>query len=207
MCGTRDSIFNGSGQSRDSHVDRWDQCVGSHFQSRGWMVCQTFGEGCPCCNSCASFNTSGQNYGVIHSIHQGEGAKQRDALVPMLFSSGQHGARKSIQDSLQDDKHLFAHLDDLHVVCSPKRVAPIFKIIAQTLVSERTRTPECGEAKDLQRNRGSESSASQSVTRNFWRLSFGRPQRSTVCCTNGFCTSRISRVRGSCSSSARTTEP
>ena len=148
------------------------------------------------------------DYGVTHCVQQGEGGEQGDALMPMLYSLGQHGALESIQDSLFDDEHFFAYLDGLYVVCSPQRVAPIFKIIAQALeehariqvhlgktqvwnleviihqdatfykplLSERTRMPECGEAKDLQRNRGSEFWASQSVTWNSWRLSFGRPQ-------------------------------
>ena len=56
-----------------------------------------------------------------HVIHQGR-------KMPMLCSSGQHGARQSIQDSLQDDEHLFACLDGLHVVCFPERVASIHKL-------------------------------------------------------------------------------
>ena len=53
--------------------------------------------------------------------------------MPMLYSLGQHGALESIQDSLLDDEHLFAYLDDLYVVCSPERVAAIFKIIDEAL--------------------------------------------------------------------------
>ena len=71
--------------------------------------------------------------GVTHFIHQGEGGEHGDALMPMLHSSGQHGALESIHDSLLDDEHLFANLDDLYVVCSPERVATIFKIIEEAL--------------------------------------------------------------------------
>ena len=42
--------------------------------------------------------------------------------MPMLYSLGQHGALESIENSFQDDEHLFAYLDDLYVVCSPERV-------------------------------------------------------------------------------------
>ena len=81
-----------------------------------------------------ALNTSGQTITVsLIDIHQGEGGEQGDALLPMLYSLGQHGALESIQESLRDDEHLFAHLDDLYVVCSPERVAPIFKIITQAL--------------------------------------------------------------------------
>ena len=81
-----------------------------------------------------ALNTSGQTITVsLTDIHQGEGSERGDALLPMLYSLGQHGALESIQESLRDDEHLFAHLDDLSVVCSPKRVAPIFKIITQAL--------------------------------------------------------------------------
>ena len=37
----------------------------------------------------------------MHSIHQGEGGEQGDALMPLLFSLG------------------FAFLDDIYVLCPP----------------------------------------------------------------------------------------
>ena len=130
--------------------------------------------------------------------------------MPMLYSLGQHGVLESIQDSLLVDEHLFAYLDDLYVVCSPKRVAAIFKIINEALEayariqmhlgvrqiisrmrpSEWTQTPEFGEVKDLQQNRGSEFWASRSVTSILWRPSSVAPPRSTEFCTNGSCKCR-----------------
>ena len=78
------------------------------------------------------------DFGVNHVIHQGEGGEQGDALMPMLYSLGQHEALMSVQDSLLPDEKLFAYLDDLYVVCAPERVVPIFKLFAQAL-EEHTR--------------------------------------------------------------------
>ena len=71
--------------------------------------------------------------GVTHVIHQGEGGEQGDALMPMLYVLGQHGALASIQESLLLGEHLFAYHDDLYVVCSPERVGPIYKIVEDAL--------------------------------------------------------------------------
>ena len=71
--------------------------------------------------------------GVTHVIHQGEGGEQGDALMPMLYALGQHGALESIQESPLPDEHLFAYHDDLYVVCSPERVGPIYKIVEDVL--------------------------------------------------------------------------
>ena len=53
--------------------------------------------------------------------------------MPMLHTFGKHGTLQSIQDSLQDDEFLFASLDDLHVVCCPECVVPIYKFVEQAL--------------------------------------------------------------------------
>ena len=39
----------------------------------------------------------------------GEGGEQGDALMPMLYALGQHGALLSLQDFLLPDEHLFAY--------------------------------------------------------------------------------------------------
>ena len=62
-----------------------------------------------------------------------EGGEQGDALMPMLYALGQHGALLSLQDFLLPDEHLFAHLDDMYVVCLPDRVGPIFKHLQEAL--------------------------------------------------------------------------
>ena len=58
--------------------------------------------------------------GDTHLIEQGEGGEQGDPLMPLLFSLGQHSALQSLQSFLLPGEQLFAHLDDLFVVCSPE---------------------------------------------------------------------------------------
>ena len=60
--------------------------------------------------------------GSVHIIHQGEGGEQGDPLMPMLFELGKHQALRSVQHFLRSDERLFAHLDDIYVVCCPERV-------------------------------------------------------------------------------------
>ena len=73
------------------------------------------------------------DYGDNHVILQGEGGEQGDALMPMLYSLGQHGALQEVQDSLMPDEYLFAYLDDIYVVCPPERVSAIYKLLGQAL--------------------------------------------------------------------------
>ena len=160
--------------TRQSHVDRKDQCVRSHFQSRDFewsvkrsgrvsvlpFVRQFYAEP-------SYFKTD--DYGVTYSIHQGEGGEQADTLMPMLYSSGQHGLRNRSRTLGKTIEHLFACLDDLYVICSPERVDPPSSrsslkrwrttrgsksiwaknndqhaTFNKPLLSERTRTPESG---------------------------------------------------------------
>ena len=51
--------------------------------------------------------------GEVHSIHQGEGGEQGDALMPLLFSLGQHAALEAISRRLRLGEGLFACLDDI----------------------------------------------------------------------------------------------
>ena len=67
--------------------------------------------------------------GVVHEVHQGEGDEQGDALMPALFSLGQHSAFVAVQEQLGPDERLFAFLDDIYVTSSPNRVVPIFNIL------------------------------------------------------------------------------
>ena len=55
--------------------------------------------------------------------------EQGDALMPALFSVGQHSALVAMQEQLGPDERLFAFLDDIHVPSSPNRVVPIFNIL------------------------------------------------------------------------------
>ena len=67
--------------------------------------------------------------GDLHQIEQGEGGKQGDALMPLLFSLGQHQALEAVQRQLLPDERLLAFLDDICTVTSPERVGPVYKIL------------------------------------------------------------------------------
>ena len=60
--------------------------------------------------------------GEVHEIAQGEGGVQGDRLMPLLFSLGQHAALAAANARLEGGKRLFAYLDDIYVICSPRRV-------------------------------------------------------------------------------------
>ena len=64
---------------------------------------------------------------------QGEGGEQGDALMPLLFSLGQHGALKAVARSLEEGERLFAFLDDLYVLCRPDRVQAVHRTMVQEL--------------------------------------------------------------------------
>ena len=71
---------------------------------------------------------------IVHSIPQGEGGKQGDPLMPLLFSLGQHRALQAVAAQLQDGEKLFAFLDDKYAVCPrPDRVLPVHAIIHREL--------------------------------------------------------------------------
>ena len=73
--------------------------------------------------------------GVSHTIRQGEGGEQGDALMPLLFALGQHRALVAIQSELQDGE--FAYLDDICTVVPPDRLGAV-RFNATTFVSECT---------------------------------------------------------------------
>ena len=80
------------------------------------------------------------NLGTVHEVEQGEGGEQGDALMPLLFSLGQHDALRTVQSSLQREEQLFAFLDDICVVCKPRRVGVVHTILENTLASQCTQT-------------------------------------------------------------------
>ena len=49
-----------------------------------------------------------EDEGVVHEIPQGEGGEQGDALMPALFSLGQHSALEAIQARLRPSERLMA---------------------------------------------------------------------------------------------------
>ena len=67
--------------------------------------------------------------GTVHSIPQGEGREQGDAMMPLLYALGQHKALVNIAAQLKESEKLLAFLDDIYVVCQPDRVGIIFETI------------------------------------------------------------------------------
>ena len=66
-------------------------------------------------------------------IPQVEGGERGDPLMPLLFSLGQHSAQNAVTSRLEESERLFAYLDDLHVMCDPKRVAEAHSILDKEL--------------------------------------------------------------------------
>ncbi len=71
--------------------------------------------------------------GQAHRIPQGEGGEQGDALMPLLYALGQHGALEAIKSRLLPGERLFAFLDDLYVAAMPERIVEIYGILEQEL--------------------------------------------------------------------------
>ena len=60
--------------------------------------------------------------GTVHTIHQGDGGEQGDAMMPLLFCLGQHAALEATQRGLNPNEKLFASLDDLCLLSKLDRV-------------------------------------------------------------------------------------
>ena len=71
--------------------------------------------------------------GEIHHIPQGEGGEQGDAMMPLLYSLGQHRALQTVGEHLQERELLFAYLDDTFFVSSPLRVGPLYAVLQEAL--------------------------------------------------------------------------
>ena len=71
--------------------------------------------------------------GIVHDIPQGAGGEQGDALMPALFSLGQHPAFEAVQSQLFEGETICAFLDDVYAVCCPDRVVPIFNLCQREL--------------------------------------------------------------------------
>ena len=71
--------------------------------------------------------------GVIHTIRQGEGGEQGDALMPLLFALGQHSALEAIQEELHEGEHLLAFHDDIYTTSSPERVGSVYTLLEEHL--------------------------------------------------------------------------
>ena len=73
--------------------------------------------------------------GVEHTIRQGEGGEQGDALMPLLFCLGQHSALEAVQDEMREGEFLFAYLDDIYIVTRPERVGAVYASLREHLQS------------------------------------------------------------------------
>ena len=71
--------------------------------------------------------------GEVHTIHQSEGGEQGDALMPLLFSVGQHAALEATQRKLRRDERLFAFLDYIYLVSKPERVGEAHSVLEREL--------------------------------------------------------------------------
>ena len=71
--------------------------------------------------------------GTVHRIRQGEGGEQGDALMPLLFSLGQHGALQAAQEQLRPQERLMAFLDDVYMVSQPERVGSVYAVLQEKL--------------------------------------------------------------------------
>ena len=71
--------------------------------------------------------------GEIHHIPKGEGEEQGDAMMPLLYSLGQHRALQAVGERVQEGEHLFAYLDDTSFVSSPLRVRPLYAVLQEAL--------------------------------------------------------------------------
>ena len=71
--------------------------------------------------------------GNIHTIQQGDGGEQGDALMPALFCLALHIALNHIHTRLPRGAYVLAYLDDIYVVCEPDDVANIYDLVQTTL--------------------------------------------------------------------------
>ena len=71
--------------------------------------------------------------GKVHHVQQGEEGEQGDPLKPLLFSLGKHRALVTVKSKLKEGEKLFAFLDDVYVICTPKRVLDVFRLLETEL--------------------------------------------------------------------------
>ena len=73
--------------------------------------------------------------GKVHTITQGEGGEQGDAMMPLLFSLGQHPALQRVQAQLREGEYLLAFLDDIYMVTLPERACEVHGFVEEALWS------------------------------------------------------------------------
>ena len=85
--------------------------------------------------------------GVTHSIPQGEGGEQGDAMMPLLFCLGQHEAIQMAHSGLRDGEFLFAFLDDIYIATAPDRVGNVNAMVQDAVRQEAGITLHVGKTK------------------------------------------------------------
>eukprot|EP00959_Pyramimonas_sp_CCMP1952_P101462 2122694-Pyramimonas_sp.AAC.1 len=73
------------------------------------------------------------DHGRVHTIPQGDGGEQGDALMPALFCLALHTALEQIKAALPEGAEVVAYLDDIYIVCDPMDVAHIYDAVRTTL--------------------------------------------------------------------------
>ena len=71
--------------------------------------------------------------GTRHTIAQGEGCEQGDALAPALFALGQHAGLLAAATQLQPGETLAAYLDDLYILTSPTRARTCLDAVSRAV--------------------------------------------------------------------------
>jgi hypothetical protein len=71
--------------------------------------------------------------GTRHTIAQGEGCEQGDALAPALFALGQHAGLLAAATQLQPGETLAAYLDDLYILTSPARARTCLDAVSRAV--------------------------------------------------------------------------
>ena len=72
-------------------------------------------------------------HGIVHDVPQGKGGEQGDALMPALFSLGQHTALEAVQSQLFEGETFCVFLDDLYAIRRPDRAVLFFNLIQREL--------------------------------------------------------------------------
>ena len=84
--------------------------------------------------------------GVTHTIHQGEGGEQGDAMMLLVYSLGQ----QLVQDELREDEALLAFLDDTHLVTSPERTTTVFATLQGALLTQASASTQAKQKSGIQ---------------------------------------------------------
>ena len=83
-----------------------------------------------------------------------KGENKGDAMMPHLFSFGQHNALHAVQERMLPNERPFAFLDDVFVVCLPDTGGRSPCVAGERVVCSRKNSSACGQNEDLQPRRG-----------------------------------------------------